>query len=174
MTDWLQLHRDKKEELKALNERRDTDSALITSYKYVMTDIGDTKIKNMISVTMNRLKVFSAYVEASLNKADEKVVVESGDKKIDTSTIEEIILAGFASADDRLQKRGEFLLDPYLDQQSCRRGENSVQVLFQLMPTKEGKEAFWVTQNADRKALPVTSLTNSDIRKRQLPPTRCS
>jgi len=31
---------------------------------------------------------------------------------------------------------------------------------------KEGDEAFWVTQNADAKALPVTSLTNSDIRKR--------
>jgi len=30
---------------------------------------------------------------------------------------------------------------------------------------KEDDEAFWVTQNADRKALPATSLTNSDIRK---------
>ncbi|MCD6364833.1 MAG: hypothetical protein J7M14_03070, partial [Planctomycetes bacterium] len=29
---------------------------------------------------------------------------------------------------------------------------------------KEGDEAFWVTQNADRKALPASSLTNSDIR----------
>ena len=30
---------------------------------------------------------------------------------------------------------------------------------------KEGDEAFWVTQNADRKALAATSLTNSEIRK---------
>ena len=30
---------------------------------------------------------------------------------------------------------------------------------------KEGDEAFWVTQDADRKALPATSLTNSEIRK---------
>jgi len=30
---------------------------------------------------------------------------------------------------------------------------------------KEGDEAFWVTQDADRKALGATSLTNSDIRK---------
>ena len=30
---------------------------------------------------------------------------------------------------------------------------------------KEGDEAFWVTQDADRKALPATSLTNSEVRK---------
>jgi metacaspase-1 len=30
---------------------------------------------------------------------------------------------------------------------------------------KEGDEAFWVTQDADHKALPATSLTNSEIRK---------
>ncbi len=30
---------------------------------------------------------------------------------------------------------------------------------------KEGDEAFWVTQGAERKALPATALSNSDIRK---------
>ena len=30
---------------------------------------------------------------------------------------------------------------------------------------KEGEEAFWVTQNADSKALPATALSNTDIRK---------
>lgn len=39
---------------------------------------------------------------------------------------------------------------------------------------KEGDEAFWVTQNADHKALPATSLTNSEIRKylRKIPTER--
>ena len=35
-------------------------------------DVTDARIKDIVNVTMNRLKIFKAYVEASLNKADER------------------------------------------------------------------------------------------------------
>ncbi len=136
MTDWLQLHKDRKKELEGLNKRRDIDNKLVTSYFYTMRDVKDKRIKDIVNVTMNRLKVFKAYVEASLNKADEKVVVESDDEKIDTAEIEEIIKASFRSANYRLKKRGEFSLEPYFDQQSCIRGEVAARVLFQMVDGK--------------------------------------
>ena len=43
--------------------------------------------------------------------------------------------------------------------------DDLVVVFYSGHGAKEGDEAFWVTQNADAKALPATSLTNSDIRK---------
>ena len=43
--------------------------------------------------------------------------------------------------------------------------DDLVVVFYSGHGAKEGDEAFWVTQNADRKALPATSLTNSEIRK---------
>ena len=52
--------------------------------------------------------------------------------------------------------------------------EDLVIVFYSGHGAKEGEEAFWVTQNAEKAALPVTSLTNSDILKRlaQIPSQR--
>jgi len=45
-------------------------------------------------------------------------------------------------------------------------GKNDLVVVFYSgHGAKEGDEAFWVTQNAQAKALPATALSNSDIRK---------
>ncbi|KKN33645.1 hypothetical protein LCGC14_0801840 [marine sediment metagenome] len=142
MPDYLQLHKDKVLERADLNKRRDSDNELLTSYKYEMTDSKDKKLEDIIHVTMNRLKVFAAYVEAALNKADEKVNVTSEDEKIDTAEIEDYIKAGFASANLRLVTRGDFALDPYFDQQACRRGEAAARVMFQMVEAKEGVEPY--------------------------------
>ncbi|KKM21138.1 hypothetical protein LCGC14_1638440 [marine sediment metagenome] len=136
MTDWLKLHEEKKTERNELNARRDVDDRLVTSFKYIMQDVKDTRIKDIVNVTMNRLRVFKAYVEASLNKADEKVVAESDDEKIDTAEIEELIKASFLSANYRLIRRGEWRLEPYFDQQACMRGEAADLVLFQMQPER--------------------------------------
>ncbi len=139
MADWLQLHKDKKAERKELNHRRDIDEGLVTSFRYVMQDARLRPIKDIVNVTMNRLKVFRAYVEASLNKADEMVVVESDDEALDTAIIEDVIKASFMSANHRLIKRGEFKLEPYFDQQATMRGEAASLVLFQMQDKKEGR-----------------------------------
>lgn len=152
--DYKKAFDDKKAELKDLNERRNNDRKLVTSDSYVMKDVKDRKITDIINVTMNRLRVFKAYVEAALNKADEKVVVESDDKSLDTSIIEEVIRAGWRSANHRLDKRGGFRLEPFFDQQACMNGEIDARVMFQWFPAKDGKEAYvdtditsWEAQN---------------------------
>jgi len=142
MIDYLQLHKDKKEELTDLNKRRDSDAKLLSSEVYKMTGQRNVVIDDMIFVTMNRLKVFASYVEAALNKADEKIRVTSEDEQIDTAEIEACIKAGFDMANQRLINQGKFPLDPFFDQQACRRGEIVAQVMFQMIPAREGREAY--------------------------------
>ena len=145
MADWLKLHQDVKDERRALNERRDIDRQLGSSFQYVMRDVNDKKIKDIVHVTMNRLKVFKAFVEASLNKADEKIVVESDDEQLDTSMIEDAIKASFQSANIRLIRRGQWKLEPYMDQQSIIRGEAADLVMFQMQPATDEKDKFLET-----------------------------
>lgn len=141
--DYLQAHKDKKIELNDLNKRRDEDNEIVTSYAYKMKWPGKTtEVESVINVTMNRLKVFKAYVEAALHKADEKSFVESEDEKVNKDEIKNFIDTAFDSANYRLQVRGEFLLEPYFDDQACMRGELASLQLFQEMPAKEGNEAY--------------------------------
>jgi len=129
---WIQILKDKETELSDLNKRRDGDRKLVTSDVYEMLDASDKKISDMINVTMNRLKVFKAYVEASLNKADEKLYVTSNDIALDTKVIEDIIWGMFRTADYRLTGRGEYTLDPVFDEQACMRGEGAARVTLQM------------------------------------------
>lgn len=144
--DWIQILKDKEAERNDLNKRRDDDRKLVTSNVYEMLDSKDKKIADMINATTNRLKVFKAYVEASLNKADEKLYVTSNDTNIKTRVIEDIIWAGFRTADYRLLQRGDFMLNPFFDQQACMRGEGAARVVFQMVKgagedQKEGLDA---------------------------------
>lgn len=135
---YLQLHKDKKDEIRDLNRRRDTDNELVTTRNYVLKDAADRKIDDVLHVTMNRLNIFKAYVEASLNKADEKVKVESENANIDTSVIEEFIMSYYRQANRRLMVRGDWLLEPFMDQQSCMRGEAAILVVTQMLTGAEG------------------------------------
>ncbi len=159
---WLQLHKDVKAERIALNNRRDIDAQLVTSFRYRMQDVKDQPIKDIVNVTMNRLKVFKAYVEASLNKADEMVVVESDDEKLDTALIEDVIKASFLSANHRLYKRGGWMIEPFLDQQATMRGEAAALVLFQMQPVVEDKPAFLETNITTWDTRFITYVTSED------------
>jgi len=159
---WLQLHEDIKTERKELNKRRDIDAQLVTSFRYIMQDARFKPIKDIVNVTMNRLKVFKAYVEASLNKADEMVVVESDDEKLDTATIEDVIKASFLSANHRLYKRGGWMIEPFLDQQATMRGEAAALVLFQMQPGAEDKPAFLETNITLWDTRFITYMTSDD------------
>lgn len=139
MPDYLKLHKDKKEERQALNDRRESDWRLGTSYKYVMKDLDNKRLKGVIHTTMNRLRVFKAYVLAALGKADERVVVETEDEAFDTAEVEDFIKRGFRSADLKLFKQGRFGLDPFFDEQACMNGEIATRVLFQQLKNEEGE-----------------------------------
>lgn len=138
MTDYLKLVKDKESELNDLYTRMDADRDLVNLVKGELKDVNDKKIPNTIFVTLNMPAVFAANVEASLNAASEQVYVETDSKTIDTAYIEDMVRASFASANKRLISRGWFPLDPYFDQQMCRRGRGAARCLSQM---KEGKDA---------------------------------
>ncbi|KKN21270.1 hypothetical protein LCGC14_0927010 [marine sediment metagenome] len=142
MADFLALHKDKVKEFEQINSRRDTDNRLITSHIFTLKDLKDQRIDDVLSVTMNNIKIFTAFVEASLNKADEKVVVETENANIDTTTVENYIRAYYRSANLRLRSRGEWQIDPFIDQQNTRRGESALRIITQTIPAFEGKDAF--------------------------------
>lgn len=140
--DYFEAHEEKKKDLADLNKRRDTDLALVTSYEYEMLDANNEKIKSLIHVTMNRLRVFKTYVLASLDKADEKVVVESDDESVDTAIIENFIRYGFNSANLKLITGGGYKLEPFFDEQACMTGEVAALVLFEMIQAKGETESY--------------------------------
>ena len=122
----------KKTEFKDLQNRQDADRKLVELTKYVLNDVEGHKVPYAISVTLNDIAVFDANVESALGSATEQVVVESEDKNLDTAYIEEFVRAAFASANSRLMKSGGFPLNPYFDQQMCRRGRGAARCLFRM------------------------------------------
>jgi len=138
MADYKKLIEDKKTERSLLHARMDDDKALVELNKYVLEDVNGKAVPNSISVTLPDLAIFAANVESSLGGATEQVVVETNDKNLDTAYIEDFVKASFASANSRLVRSGRFLLNPFFDQQMCRRGGGLDRVLFRF-EEKSGK-----------------------------------
>ena len=130
--DYKKLVEDKKSEWGALHSRMDADRQLVELSKYVLKDVNDKTVPNTLSVTLNDPAVFAANVESSLGAASEQVVVESDNKNLDTAYIEDVVRASFASANSRLVKKGRFPLNPFFNQQMCRRGRGAARCLFRI------------------------------------------
>jgi len=130
--DYLAAVKDQKTAFADLHGRMDTDKDLVYLSKYTLTDVNDKQIPHAVSVTLNDPAVFAANVESSLNNATEQVTVESDDKNLDTAYIEDVVKASFNAANLRLIKQGRFALNPFLDQQMCRRGRGAARCLFRM------------------------------------------
>jgi hypothetical protein len=130
--DYKQAVKDQKGELSELHQRMDNDANLVNLKKYSLTDVNGKEVPRAISITLNDPAVFAANVESSLGKATEQVTVESEDEKLDTAYIEDAVKAALASASDRLTSRGDFPLNPFFDQQMCRRGRGAARCLFRI------------------------------------------
>jgi len=132
--DYYKLVEAKKAEsgISALQARMDGDRELVELSKYVLEDVNKNKVPNAISVTLNDPGVFATKVESALGDATEQVVVESDDKNLDTAYIEDITKASLSSANSLLVKRGKFPLNPFFDQQMCRRGRGAARILFRI------------------------------------------
>ena len=132
MADYKKLVENKKAELSELYDRMDADRELVELTKYALEDVNGKAVPNSISVTLNDPAVFAANVESSLGSATEQVVVESDDKNLDTAYIEDMIRASFAAANSRLVRQGRFPLNPFFDQQMCRRGGGAARCYFRI------------------------------------------
>ena len=130
--DYKKAFDNKKGEFAELHARMDTDADLVNLSAYTLKDINGKAVPRSISVTLNDPAIFAANVESSLGNAVEQVVVESEDKKLDTTYIEDAIRAIFASADYRLSRQGKFPLNPIFDQYMCRRGRGAARCLFRI------------------------------------------
>lgn len=135
--DYLQLVKDKEDENNDLNTRMDDDRDLVNLSSYTIKGIGDTAIKNVVNVTLNKPAVFAANVESALNSAIEQVNVISEDNKVDTDTVADCVRAAFGSAESLNRLQGGWPLNPWIDQMMCRRGGAGVRVLFSMQDTKD-------------------------------------
>jgi len=132
MPDYVQLVKDKKDENKELYKRMDTDRDLVNLSAYTLKDTNGREIPHAVSITLNDPAYFATNVEASLNNATEQVTVDTDNKQLDATYIEDLIKAAFASANNRLIKQSRFALNPVFDQQMCRRGRGTARCLFRL------------------------------------------
>jgi hypothetical protein len=137
MADYLQQVKAKEEQESDLRSRMDTDRDLVRLSAYTMKDIKGRPVPDVVNVTLNKPAVFDANVESALNKAIEQVNIISEDPKCKTDLIADCVRAGFAAANARARQQGRWPLNPYIDQQMCRRGGAADRVLFRPMDTKD-------------------------------------
>ena len=132
--DYKKAHEDEEKRLKegGLTARMDADELLLYLDKYVMRDADGEKVSDIINVTLNRPAVFAANVISALGSTSEQVIVESEDKKLDTTYIEDFQKSGFRAANDRLTSQGRNYLNPTIDEQICIRGGASDRCLFRM------------------------------------------
>ena len=132
--DYLKEIKGKKEERGELETRWQNDEDLLYLKKYVMMDsqTSPKPIPDIVNVTLNRPAVFAANIISALGSTSEQRVVETEDKALDTTYIEDFQKAGFDTANDRLRRYGKPLLNPFADTQFCIRGRTARRVLFRM------------------------------------------
>jgi len=131
--DYLQKIKDKKDEQSELEARWQADEDLLYLKKYIMRDAGGKNaVPDIVNVTLNRPAVFAANAISALGATSQQVVVESEDKKIDATYIEDFQKFAFNAADDRLRRQGKPSLNPFADTQFSIRGRTARRVLFRM------------------------------------------
>lgn len=136
----LDLHKEKKKELSSLYTRQDADATALQDPSYTLTDKDGKTVRNVLSMCANKLQLFDAYVEASLGRAKENLVVESNNKSVDTGKIEEVANAMWAQINQKRRKQGRWPIDSVIDQFSCRRGSAGMSITANQIKDEEGGE----------------------------------
>lgn len=130
MADYLQRVKEKKEEKSELIERYKIDSDLLYLKKYVMmSPDGRNKVPDVINVTLSLPGRFANDVISVLGTAREQAIVESEDKNLDTTYIEDFRKAAFTAANALLR----WELNPWFDFHSCIRGGCAAKCIFQIV-----------------------------------------
>jgi len=130
--DYKQKVKEKQEEQAELLKRWKADEELLYLDKYIMKDSKNNVVPDIVNVTLNRPAVFAANIVAALGTTSEQRVVESEDKNLDTTYIEDFQQRAFASANYRLRTQGKILLNPFVDTQFCIRGRAAARCYFYI------------------------------------------
>lgn len=132
--DYPQRVKNKKKEQSGLDARWQKDEDLYYLKKYVMYDAGNkNKIPDIVNVTLNLPGRFANDVISILGTAKEQSIIETEDKKLDSTEIEDFRRAGFGAANARLKLKGKYELNPWWDFHSCIRGRASALCLFDMV-----------------------------------------
>ena len=144
--------------------RLKSDDELINLAKYTLRDSDLKEIPHSLSLTLNDIGVFVSKVETVLDDSEEKPVVETEDKNLDTSKVEGVLKAIFKEADRLLANQQESPFNMAIDQQDCRRGGSAAKVIFnvdektgELTPTIRSLDRLGLTFASDQKGLIWTS-----------------
>ena len=95
-------------------------------------DVNDHDVANSIYRLLPDASMFARRVESALNSAIEQEMVTSESKRFDTAYVEGFIKGGYRGADKLLSLRGLYPLNPFLDQQNCRRGSSACRFWFRI------------------------------------------
>jgi len=102
--------------------KADADFFNMVSKTDKLLDADNKEIPHSVHVLLNDIAAFTWEVETELNAADEQVAVTSKNKRFDTAYVENYIKAAFNGADELLTLKGMYPFDPFIDQQTFRRG----------------------------------------------------
>ncbi len=105
---------------------------LVPKYKKI-PDVNNQSIANSIYITLNDPAMFAWKVETQLNSAVEQVTVTSDKKRFDTNYVEDFIRALFKEVDKGLPLKDLYPFNPFIDQQTCRRGGASAECDCQIV-----------------------------------------
>jgi hypothetical protein len=122
----LEIHKELQKEFGSKYTRMDEDATALQEPSYTLTDKAGKEIRNVLSMCSNIFQIFDANVEASLGRANEKLIIESNNKSVDTGKLEEIGNAIWAQVAQKRRKQGRWPLDSVLDQFNCRRGSSAM------------------------------------------------
>ena len=135
LTDSKKLAEKKFGEMSDLITRMDTDADLVNlvAQHTQIPDVNGNAIPNSVYITLNDAALFAWRVEAALNSVVEQVSVTSDNKRFDTAYVEDFIRVYFKEADKLLPLKDLYPLNPFLDQQTCRRGRVAARVLTNII-----------------------------------------
>ncbi len=134
---------------------------LVAKYKKI-PDVNGKAIDNSIYITLNDAAMFAWKVETLLNSAIEQVAVTTESKRFDTAYVEGFIKAIFKEADKLLPLKDLYPFNPFIDQQTCRRGRAATECLCQiidgvLVPKLTPYDTKYFTYWIDKKGLAGTA-----------------
>jgi hypothetical protein len=124
----------------SLYSRMDEDATALQDPSYTLTDKDGKTLRNAISMCTNELQLFAAYVEASLDRAKESLVIESNDKSVDTGKLEEVGAAIWSQIAQKRRQQGKYPANAVLDQFNCRRGSSAASVAINVVTDETGNE----------------------------------
>lgn len=122
-----------------LEERMDIDADLVNlvNNEKQIKDANGSKIPNTVYIVLNDAAMFAWRVESALGAAIEQVSVTSENKGFDTDYVEDFIKAMFREADRLLPFKDLYALNPFIDQQTCRRGRAAVRSTLRFAEDKK-------------------------------------